>query len=335
MKKGILSKIVVVVGIFFAFAGCTNIEYTGNSTEELSTEDSILISTDEFETADLEYDTIDNNTVTKDEIVNLVLALSYSNEPCAVINNNIPFYTQREITTEEFENYTPLDSLGRCGIAFANISPLTLPTEERGSIGQIKPTGWHTVKYNDLIDGNYLYNRCHLIAYELAGENANEMNLITGTRYMNIQGMLPFENQIADYVKQTGNHVLYRVTPVFKDEELVARGVILEGYSVEDKGDGICFCVYAFNVQPGIQITYLDGNSCISTREEIDICENNSTEEDANQEYTYVLNKNTKKFHYESCSSVQDIKEKNKEIVNATRDDIIDMGYKPCGRCKP
>ena len=193
----------------------------------------------------------------------------------------------------------------------------------------------NTVKYNDLIDGNYLYNRCHLIAYELAGENANEMNLITGTRYMNIQGMLPYENQIADYVKQTGNHVLYRVTPVFKDEELVARGVILEGYSVEDKGDGICFCVYAFNVQPGIQITYLDGNSCISTREEIDICENNSTEEGANQEYTYVLNKNTKKFHYESCSSVQDIKEKNKEIVNATRDDIIDMGYKPCGRCKP
>ena len=176
------------------------------------------------------------------------------------VNNNTPFFTDITIT-EPFELYTPLDELGRCTVAFANICPEIMPTEKRGSIGMVKPSGWQTTKYNDLIDGNYLYNRCHLIAYELAGENANTLNLITGTRYLNIQGMLHFENKVADYVKYTGNHVLYRVTPIFDRDNLVANGVLMEGYSVEDQGEGIQYCVYCYNVQPGIGIDYSNGNS--------------------------------------------------------------------------
>lgn len=266
---------------------------------------------------------------------------NFSGEPYCIVNNNVPFFTSGEITSDEYENYSPLDPLGRCGVASANISPATLPTEERGAIGQVKPSGWHTVKYNDIIEGNYLYNRCHLIAYELAGENANELNLITGTRYMNVQGMLPFENKVADYVKETGNHVLYRVTPVFKDNELVARGVIIEAFSVEDNGSGICFCVYVFNVQPGIEIDYSDGNSWMASENISENMENTSdvesskSEADLSQGITYVLNRNTKKFHYESCSSVQDMKEQNKKIVTGNRDDIINRGYEPCKRCNP
>lgn len=160
-----------------------------------------------------------------------------------------------------FETYSSLDALGRCGVAFANVCTDTMPTEPRGEIGSVKPTGWHTVRYDDLIDGMYLYNRCHLIGYQLTGENANERNLITGTRFLNMEGMLPFENMVADYVQETGNHVLYRVTPDFQGNELVARGVQMEGYSIEDNGAGICFNVYAYNIQPGIEIDYLTGDS--------------------------------------------------------------------------
>jgi DNA-entry nuclease len=186
---------------------------------------------------------------------------SYSGTPYAELNGNVPLFTEEEFTTECFETYAKLDALGRCGTAYANIGAELMPTEARGEIGQVKPSGWHTVKYSDLIDGNYLYNRCHLIAYELSGENANERNLITGTRYMNVQGMLPFENEVASYVKRTENHVLYRVTPVFEGENLVASGVTMEAYSVEDSGKGICFYVYVYNVQPGIGIDYATGES--------------------------------------------------------------------------
>jgi len=179
--------------------------------------------------------------------------------PYVVINNNIPLFTDEEkATTEEFENYSDLDLLGRCGLAFANICQNLMPIEERGSIGMIKPTGWHIIKY-DFIDGKYLYNRCHLIGYQLAGENANEKNLITGTRYLNVEGMLPFENQVAEYVKKTNNHILYRVTPIFKENELLARGVTIEAYSVEDNGEGICFYVYCYNNQPNVNINYETG----------------------------------------------------------------------------
>lgn len=185
----------------------------------------------------------------------------FSGSPYAEINENKPFFTKEEITVNSFERYAPLDELGRCGPAFTNISKEIMPTEERGPIGMVKPSGWHTVKYPDIIEDLYLYNRCHLIGYQLSGENANEQNLITGTRYMNVQGMLPFENQVADYVKETGNHVLYRVTPRFTEKNLVADGVLMEAYSVEDEGAGISFCVFVYNLQPGIEIDYATGES--------------------------------------------------------------------------
>lgn len=177
-----------------------------------------------------------------------------------VLNNNEPNFTKEDITTKSFEKYSKLDNLGRCGVAFANVGKDIMPTEERGSIGQVKPSGWQTIKY-DIVDGKYLYNRCHLIGYQLTGENANRENLVTGTRYLNIDGMLDFENDIADYVKKTGNHVLYRVTPIFQGSELVCRGVQMEALSVEDNGKGIKFNVFAYNAQPGVEIDYSTGKS--------------------------------------------------------------------------
>ena len=182
--------------------------------------------------------------------------------PYVIINNNIPNFSEEYFSTNSFESYSELDSLGRCGVAFANIGTDIMPTEERGEIGQIKPSGWHTVRY-DIVDGKYLYNRCHLIGFQLAGENANNKNLITGTRYMNVEGMLPFENKVAEYVKETNNHVLYRVTPIFRGNNLLASGVQIEAESVEDKGNGILFNVYVYNNQPGINIDYSTGNSSL------------------------------------------------------------------------
>lgn len=176
------------------------------------------------------------------------------------VNGNIPYFDPEGIPPESFEYYAPLDELGRCGVTAACVGQDIMPTEERGEIGSVKPTGWQSVKYAN-VDGRYLYNRCHLIGFQLTGENANRGNLITGTRYLNIEGMLPFENMVADFVKETGYHVLYRVTPIFVGDELVARGVLAEGWSVEDNGEGICFCVYAYNVQPGIAIDYATGES--------------------------------------------------------------------------
>ena len=224
----------------------------------------------------------------------------YSGEPYVTIHDNVPFFLEEELTTDAFETYSELDDLGRCGTAYANICEDIMPTEKRGKIGMIKPSGWHTVKYTG-IDGNYLYNRCHLIGYQLSAENANEKNLITGTRYLNVTGMLPFENMVADYVNETGNHVLYRVTPIYNQENLVADGVLMEAQSVEN--DDLAFCVYCYNVQPGIEIDYHTGDSKSSETEQP-----SKTSEDL-----YVLNRNTKKFHRPNCSSVQDIKPKNKQ----------------------
>ncbi len=270
---------------------------------------------------------------------------SYSERPYVEINGNIPSFTQEEITTEVFEKYTELDALGRCGVAYANICKEIMPTESRGAIGMVKPSGWHTVKY-DFVDGKYLYNRCHLIGYQLAGENANTRNLITGTRYLNIVGMLPFEDQVANYVESTGNHVLYRATPIFKGQNLVASGVQIEAYSVEDNGKGVCFNVYCYNVQPGVTIDYATGESTlskiipISSPGEYQKYSDITTDRTAvstgdNKEYSYVLNKNTKKFHRPDCESVSDMKEKNKEYFSGTRQKAIDGGYTPCRRCNP
>lgn len=186
----------------------------------------------------------------------------YNGEPYVILNNNIPNFEESDYSTNSFENYSDLDKLGRCGVAFANIGLDLMPTEERGYIGNIKPSGWHTVKY-DIVDGKYLYNRCHLIGYQLTSENANEKNLITCTRYMNTVGMLGFENEVAEYIKKTGNHVLYRVTPMYEGSNLLASGVNIEALSVEDKGKGIQFNVYVYNVQDGILIDYSDGSSSL------------------------------------------------------------------------
>lgn len=186
----------------------------------------------------------------------------YSGKPYVIVNDNEPYFDEKDLTTQSFEEYSPLDSLGRCGVAYANIGEDIMPTKERGSIGMIKPSGWQTKKY-DFVDGKYLYNRCHLIGYQLSGENANEKNLITGTRYMNTEGMLPFENEVADYVKDTGNHVLYRVTPVFEEDNLVADGVLMEAMSVEDRGLDIEFNVFVYNVQPHVKIDYQTGKSSL------------------------------------------------------------------------
>lgn len=196
-------------------------------------------------------------TVTLDDIP------AYSGEPYVVISDNQPNFTLEDFTLEPFEEYSELDYLGRCGVAYANICAELMPTEQRGEIGMIKPSGWQTAKY-DIVDGKYLYNRCHLIGFQLAGENANEKNLITGTRYMNVDGMLPFENMVDDYVDETGNHVLYRVTPVYNGEDLVAYGVLMEAISVEDEGEGLCFCVFVYNVQPGITIDYATGDNWLT-----------------------------------------------------------------------
>ena len=285
---------------------------------------------------------------------------AYSGEPYTAVNNNEPYFTSDNLTTEAFENYSELDALGRCGVAYANVCLETMPTEKRGSISEVKPTGWHSVKY-DNVDGKSLYNRCHLIGYQLTAENANQQNLITGTRYLNVDGRLPFENMVADYVKETDNHVLYRVTPIFTGDNLVADGVLMEGYSVEDEGDGICFCVYAYNVQPGITIDYATGDSWLSSEKgnsdsssggnsavSQSAADKSGTQQAAVQTESvketsapvstgteYILNTNTKKFHYPSCSSVKQMKASNKKEYTGSRDNLIAQGYDPCKKCNP
>lgn len=251
---------------------------------------------------------------------------AYSGEPYVAVNGNQPFFTEEDQTTASYETYSPLDALGRCGAAWANVGVDLMPTEDRGSIGQVKPSGWQTVKY-DIVDGKYLYNRCHLIGFQLTGENANEENLITGTRYLNVEGMLPFENLVADYVKETENHALYRVTPIFEGEELVARGVLMEGLSVEDGGEGITFCVYAYNVQPGVIIDYATGESRLEGEDQ------NSSGTEASTDY--VLNTKSKKFHLPTCSGAAEMSPANRQDYLGDRQDLLDQGYSPCGLCNP
>lgn len=251
---------------------------------------------------------------------------AYDGSPYVVLHDNIPDFTEQDLTTESYEQYSPLDRLGRCGQAAACVGLDLMPTEERGAIGQVKPSGWHTVKY-DIVDGKYLYNRCHLIGYQLSGENANEQNLITGTRYLNVTGMLPFENMVADYVKETENHVLYRVTPLFEGEDLLALGVELEALSVEDNGEGVEFHVFCYNVQPGIEIDYATGESQLA---------GNSTAEEAEQtQDTFVLNTNSMKFHRPDCQGAESIKAENRQDYTGSRDTLIEMGYEPCKLCEP
>ncbi len=277
----------------------------------------------------------DETPVTLDEIP------SYSGEAYVEINGNAPFFTEQDWTTDAFETYSELDALGRCGTAYANVCAEIMPTEPRGRIGSVRPSGWHTIRYNDLIEGNYLYNRCHLIGYQLAGENANPRNLITGTRYLNTTGMLPFENAVDDYVDETGNHVLYRVTPIFEGDDLLASGVLMEAYSVEDRG-AFSFCVYCYNVQPGIEIDYATGESWRSGEasvtadaagseeappEEQDLPEAPADEADDGE--TVCITSSGTKFHRPDCRHAKDGAE------TLTRAEAEARGYAPCGGCKP
>lgn len=271
------------------------------------------------------------------DTVSLSEVPAYSGEPYVAINNNTPSFNDEELTTTSFETYSTLDYLGRCGVAYACIGTDLMPTEDRGSISEVTPSGWINKEY----DGQYLYNRCHLIGFQLSGENANERNLITGTRYMNVEGMLPFENMIADYVHETDNHVLYRVTPIYDGTNLVASGVQLEAESVEDDGEGVLFNVYVYNVQPGITIDYATGESwqeqgtTTTPVQEEPVQEEPEEQTPVSSGTTYILNTNTKKFHYPSCSSVDQMSEKNRQEFTGTRDEVIAMGYDPCGRCHP
>ena len=257
----------------------------------------------------------------------------FSGSPFAVLNDGTPKFSPEKITTVSYEFYSELDSLGRCGYTEACVGKDIMPTEERESISSVKPSGWVNNKYDsELVDGGYIYNRCHLIGFQLTGENANKKNLITGTRYMNVEGMLPFENMVADYVKETNNHVMYRVTPIYDGDDLVACGVRMEAYSVEDEGGGICFNVYVYNVQPGIVIDYATGENWLST-EPPKATETNKVTE--NTVKTYVLNTNTKKIHLPSCGSAGSISDSNRDEYTGDIQDLISDGYSACGICKP
>ena len=263
----------------------------------------------------------------------------YNGTPYVEINNNKPFFTADEILdVSDFETYPDLDSLGRCQACTACLSIATMPAEGevRGSIGSVKPSGWHTANYNEypgLIDGNYLYNRCHLIGWQLGNENANPNNLVTGTRYLNVDGMLPFENRVAEYIRSTQHHVLYRVTPIFEGDELVCRGILLEAQSIEDSG--CVFCVYCYNVQPYVFIDYATGDNHIDdsyfSKDETSVLE----KEHDGIEHDYVLNTNSMKVHTPDCSSVDTIKDENKQYYTGYLADLEAEGYSPCGNCHP
>ena len=375
-QKRLITQLSLWLALLLAFTGCAESTVTSQDNtyaiEQLATIPSELLEASETAVSEPESgqpqenasDTQESQQVTSATDVptgegtsafSLREIPAYSGTPYTEVNGNKPYFTEVDLTTQSFETYSELDSLGRCGMAYANVGQDLMPTEPRGEIGAVKPSGWHLVKY-DNVDGKYLYNRCHLIAYMLAAENANPQNLITGTRYLNVQGMLPFETKVCDYVKNTGNHVLYRVTPIFDGDNLLADGVLMEAYSVEDAGEGISFCVFAYNVQPGIGIDYATGDNwaegsgtyqstVASVAEEtpvpqpetdtaVQITPESSVSQES-RETTYVLNTNTKKFHYPTCSSVDDMKEKNKQIYTGSRDEVINMGYVPCKRCNP
>lgn len=335
LRKTAAIALCELLAIATIFTGCASTDLSGTegaghaAGAEVAGEDSsgALDSKDKVDGP--QEDLVNNNSY-----VSLDAIPAYDGKAYVAVNNNEPFFTDSDMTTTAFENYSDLDSLGRCGVAYANICRDIMPTEERGKIGMIKPSGWHTVKY-DVIKDRYLYNRCHLIGYQLAGENANPKNLITGTRYLNVEGMLPFENLVADYVNNTGNHVLYRVTPMFSGSNLVANGVLIEAKSVEDNGGGILFNVYCYNVQPGIGINYengdswLDGTTGSASSGSDSSAAENSAADSSNSETMVHITATGKKYHRAGCRTLK------KSDTEVTLDEAKSMGLSPCGICNP
>ena len=369
LRKTAAITLCELLAIATIFTGCASTDLSGTegaghvAVAEVAGEDSsgALGSKDKVDGP--QEDLVNNNSY-----VSLDAIPAYDGKAYVAVNNNEPFFTDSDMITTAFENYSDLDSLGRCGVAYANICKDIMPTEERGKIGMIKPSGWHTVKY-DVIKDRYLYNRCHLIGYQLAGENANPKNLITGTRYLNVEGMLPFENLVADYVNNTGNHVLYRVTPMFSGSNLVANGVLIEAKSVEDNGGGILFNVYCYNVQPGVGINYengdswLDGTTPQKQSAQTDTPKNegsqssagsgagesgssgsttgsassgsdssaaeNSAADSSNSETMVHITATGKKYHSAGCRTLK------KSDTEVTLDEAKSMGLSPCGICNP
>lgn len=369
LRKTAAITLCELLAIATIFTGCASTDLSGTegaghaAGAEVAGEDSsgALGSKDKVDGP--QEDLVNNNSY-----VSLDAIPAYNGKAYVAVNNNEPFFTDSDMTTTAFENYSDLDSLGRCGVAYANICRDIMPTEERGKIGMIKPSGWHTVKY-DVIKDRYLYNRCHLIGYQLAGENANPKNFITGTRYLNVEGMLPFENLVADYVNNTGNHVLYRVTPMFSGSNLVANGVLIEAKSVEDNGGGILFNVYCYNVQPGVGINYengdswLDGTTPQEQSAQTGAAQNegsqsstgseagesgssgsttgsaasgsdtspaeNSVSDSSNSETMVHITATGKKYHRAGCRTLK------KSDTEVTLDEAKSMGLSPCGICNP
>lgn len=331
--KGKIAGLLILVMLLIT--GCANLDLareedhvqesgvSESSSEESSEEESSEEASSEAEST--EESSEDEPSEPTGEAFDLSMVPPYSGEPSVPVHDNLPFYTEKDLKTETFETYSPLDELGRCGVAFANLDSVLQPEGSRESISEIHPTGWKHVEYDFLKDPP-LYNRCHLIAFMLAGENANEQNLITGTGYMNREGMLPYEAMVDEYIDRTGHHVLYRVTPIFEGDNLVASGVLMEAQSLED--DEIRYCVYCYNVQPGVSIDYATGES------EADGTVTAEPETVA-AEVTYILNTNSHKFHIPTCPSVDDMAEHNKEPFAGTREEAIAAGYEPCQRCNP
>lgn len=335
LRKTAAIALCELLAIATIFIGCASTDLSG--TEGAGHAAGAVVAGEDSSGALGSKDKVDGpqeDLVNNNSYVSLDAIPAYDGKAYVAVNNNEPFFTDSDMTTTAFENYSDLDSLGRCGVAYANICKDIMPTEERGKIGMIKPSGWHTVKY-DVIKDRYLYNRCHLIGYQLAGENANSKNLITGTRYLNVEGMLPFENLVADYVNNTGNHVLYRVTPMFSGSNLVANGVLIEAKSVEDNGGGILFNVYCYNVQPGVGINYENGDSWLdgttgsaSSGSDTSAVEN-SAADSSNSETMVHITATGKKYHRAGCRTLK------KSDTEVTLDEAKSMGLSPCGICNP
>lgn len=323
LKKAL--SLLLVLTLICSISGCDTL-YTDQS-ESGQTSSTTVTTTVKSESGN--QNDPEGDASTGKDVIDLSELPVYSGSPFIVINNNQPEFNESELTTAGYEKYSSLDILGRCGVAIASCGKEIMPSEdeERGSISSVKPSGWVQAQY-DFVSGKYLYNRCHLIGWQLSAENANKSNLITGTRYMNTEGMLPFENMVADYIRETDNHVAYRITPIYSGDELVCRGVQMEAYSIEDEGEGICFNVYCFNVQPGVDINYATGSSTPA-----DSTESTPDAENGESAQSYVLNTSSKKIHLPDCSSVSNISPSNKKDHTGDIDPLLESGYSLCGSC--